>query len=81
MKQLMNLKLFSLLTENPKNKSVLTKLESAYEEFAITLFEKLQKEADITKLYYNLSFVRLELAGIRDLSSDVKEKKCLEICD
>ncbi|MFC4676912.1 hypothetical protein [Dysgonomonas termitidis] len=80
MKQLMSSRLFLLLTDTSKEKEVLTKLESAYEEFAVTLLEKLQSEIDTTKLYYNLSFVRLELVGIRDYSIDRKEKKCLEVC-
>lgn len=69
-----------LLADASARKSVLTELESAYEEFAVTLLEKLQSETDITKLYYNLSFVRLELVGIRDYSIDRKGKKCLEVC-
>lgn len=79
MKQLMKSKLFSLLSEEIKENNFFTKLKSAYEEFAVILLEKLQKEADIQTLYYNLSFVRLELVGIRDFSSNGKEKKCFKI--
>lgn len=76
----MSSRLFLLLTESSQSQICLTKLESAYEEFAVTLLEKLQKETNITQLYYNLSFVRLELAEIRDFPSNEKGKKCLEFC-
>ena len=78
MKQLMNLRLLSLLTETSKNKNVLTKLEEAYEEFAVTLLNKLEIETNVTKLYYHLGFIRLELAGIRERLTNGQEKKCLE---
>lgn len=79
MKQLMNSRLFLLLAEASKEKSVLTELESAYGEFAVTLLNKLQAETNITKLYYHLGFVRLELVSIRDTLLDGQEKKCLNI--
>jgi len=78
MKQLMSSKLFSLLSENSVNENCLTKLKQAYEEFASTLLNKLQEEKNITKLYYNLGFVRLELVGIRDMLYNGQGKKCLK---
>lgn len=80
MKQLMNTRLFLLLADPSNGKNVLTELNSAYDEFATKLLDKLQSETNITKLYYNLSFVGLELVGIRDNLSDRQEKKCAEIC-
>jgi len=77
MKQLLNLRLFSLLTETSANKTEQTKLENAYDEFALKLLEKLQTGINPTLLYYHLGFVRLELVGIRDTLSGGQEKKCL----
>lgn len=79
MKQLMNSRLFLLLANASVEKSVLTELESAYGEFAVTLLKKLQKETNVIKLYYHLGFVRLELVGIRDTLLGGQEKKCLNI--
>ncbi|MFV0537929.1 MAG: hypothetical protein ACK5M3_11220 [Dysgonomonas sp.] len=79
MKQLMNLRLFSLLSEKDRGNNFFTELKEAYEEFAVKLLDKLQIETNITKLYYHLGFVRLELVGIRDTLSDGQEKKCLKI--
>lgn len=66
-----------LLANTSKEKCVLTELEFAYEEFAVTLLNKLQKETNVAKLYYHLGFVRLELVGIRDILLSGQEKKCL----
>jgi len=45
MKQLMNLKLFSLLSESRiETNNFATEMEKVYEELADTLLEKLQKE-------------------------------------
>lgn len=79
MKQLMNSRLFQLLTKASKEKDVLTELTKSYDEFALKLLDKLQIESNIAKLYYHLGFVRLELVGIRDGLSDKEEKKCLKI--
>lgn len=79
MKQLMNLRLFSLLSDTSQSSEFITKLKNAYEEFALKLLDKLQTETNITKLYYHLGFVRLELVGIRKILSDGQEKKCHEI--
>ena len=79
MKQLTNSRLFLLLTKTSKEKEVLTELTEAYEDFALKLLDKLQIESNITKLYYHLGFVRLELVGIQDGLSDKEEKKCLKI--
>ncbi|EGK04417.1 hypothetical protein HMPREF9456_00744 [Dysgonomonas mossii DSM 22836] len=75
----MNLKLFSILSKQDESNNFLTKLEEAYDEFALKLLDRLQIESNITKLYYHLGFVRLELVGIRDGLSDKEEKKCLKI--
>jgi len=80
MKQLMKLRLFSLLKDASCVK-LSTQLENAYEEFSVKLLDKLQTETNITKLYYKLGFVRLELVGLRDELSDKEEKKCLENYD
>lgn len=79
MKQLMNLRLFSLLSEKNRDSNFFKELKEAYEEFAVKLLDKLQIETNITKLYYHLGFVRLELDGIRETLSDGQEKKCLKI--
>ncbi|MFV0330748.1 MAG: hypothetical protein ACK5KL_13180 [Dysgonomonas sp.] len=79
MKQLMNSRLFLLLADTSKEKSVLTELEPAYGEFAVILLNKLQAGTNITKLYYHLGFVRLELVNIRDTLLVGQEKKCLKI--
>lgn len=79
MEKLMNSRLFQLLTKTSKEKDVLTELTKAYDEFALKLLDKLQIETNITKLYYHLGFVRLELDGIRETLSDGQEKKCLKI--
>ena len=78
MKQLMNSRLFQLLTKASKEKDVLTELTKSYDEFALKLLDKLQIESNIAKLYYHLGFVRLELVGIRDGLSDKEEKKCFK---
>ncbi len=75
----MNLKLFSILSKQDESNNFLTKLEEAYDEFALKLLNKLQIESNIPKLYYHLGFVRLELVGIRDGLSDKEGKKCLKI--
>lgn len=51
MKQLMKLRLFSLLKDASCVK-LSTQLENAYEEFSVKLLDKLQTETNITKLYY-----------------------------
>lgn len=79
MKQLMDSRLFSLLSKKDRNNNLFKELKEAYEEFSVKLLEKLQTESNITKLYYHLGFVRLELVGIRDGLSDKEEKKCLKI--
>lgn len=76
MRQLMNLRLFSLLTGTSQNKNLLTELKLAYEEFALKLLDKLQTEVNLTDLYYNLGFVRLELVEICNNLSDREGKKC-----
>lgn len=81
MKQLINLRLFSLLSEKDRDNNFFKELKEAYEEFALKLLDKLQIETNITKLYYHLGFVRLELVGIRDGLSDKEEKKCLGNCN
>lgn len=78
MKQLMNSNLFSLLKNQYENKRNKSNLEEAYEEFAEKLLDKLRTELDITELYYNLGFVRLELVGIRDSLFGKEGKKCLK---
>lgn len=75
MRQLIESRLFSLLIRTSKKKDLLTELEEAYEEFAVTLLNKLQTETNNAKLYYYLSFVRLEFVEIRDILSDRQEKK------
>lgn len=75
----MNSRLFSLLSEKERDNNSLKELKNAYEEFSLKLLDKLQIETNITKLYYHLGFVRLELVGIRDVLSDGQEKKCLKI--
>jgi hypothetical protein len=79
MKQLMSSRLFLLLAKTSKGEDLLTELTEVYEEFSVKLLDKLQTETNITKLYYNLGFVRLELVGIQDGLSDKEEKKCLKI--
>ena len=79
MKQLMDSRLFSLLSKKDRNNNLFKELKEAYEEFSVKLLEKLQTESNITKLYYHLGFVRLELVGIQDGLSDKEEKKCLKI--
>lgn len=78
MKHLMNLKLFSLLTSKMEGDYVANEVIEAYEEFAVKIFEKLKLESDISELYYNLGFIRLELVGLRDNRSDKMEKKCID---
>lgn len=81
MEQLMKLNLFSILKGQLENSSNQLKLGIAYEEFAVELQEKLQSETNITKLYYTLGLIRLELVGIRNTLSDEKEKKCFKCCN
>lgn len=76
MKQLLKLSLFSLLKEPNENKFDQSKMETAYEEFASKLLEKLQLEGDKASLYYHLGFIRLELVEIMNILSDEKKKKC-----
>lgn len=77
MKQLMNSRLFFLLEKTSQNKNLLIEMKSAYEEFALKLLDRLQTETSLTELYYNLGFVRLELAEICNDLSDREEKKRL----
>jgi len=82
MTQLLESKLFFILKASSLvDEDYLKKLKLAYEEFAVTLLNKLQKQTNVTKLYYHLGFVRLELIGIRDTLLDGQEKKCLENCN
>lgn len=81
MKQLINLRLFSLLSQKDRDNNFFKELKEAYDEFALKLLDKLQIETNITKLYYHLGFVRLELVGIRDGLSDKEGKKCLGNCN
>lgn len=76
MTEFMSLRLLSLLSNDVEDSDFVIELKSAYEELAKTLLDKLQQETDFTKLYYNLGFVRLELAGICEELPDGKGKKC-----
>ncbi len=76
----MKLRLFSLLTNEIEDNQVTNEISKAYEEFAVKIFDKLKVETDISELYYNLGFVRLELAGLRDKISGEKGKKCFGFC-
>lgn len=80
MKELMNLNLFSLL-QNPEKLSFnQLNLKFAYEEFAMKLLEKLQKESDKISLYYNLGFIKLELIGVCSSLSSKEKKKYNRNC-
>lgn len=76
----MKLRLFSLLTNEIEDNQVTNEISKAYEEFAVKIFDKLKVEPDISELYYNLGFIRLELTGLRDNISGEKGKKCLDFC-
>lgn len=76
MKQLMQLRLFSLLSETSKKESSQTSLNEAYDEFVLKLFSKFKTATNLPELYYNLSYIRLELADICNQLSDGKGKKC-----
>lgn len=78
MKQLMNLRLFSSLSETSKDKGSLIELEDAYEEFAFELLGKLQTETNLASLYYNLGYARLELAEVRNNLPDGQGGKCFK---
>ena len=78
MKQLMKSRLFLLLTDTSKEKITLSNLESVYEEFADKLLEKSQKEIDLARLYYDLSFLRLELVEMCSHFSARKGEKCIK---
>ena len=78
MKQLIQSKLFLLLLEPSQNEKTINQFKGAYEEFALKLLNKLQIETNITRLYYHLGFVRLELVGIRETLSDGQEKNALK---
>ena len=58
MKQLMDSRLFSLLSKKDRNNNLFKELKEAYEEFSVKLLEKLQTESNITKLYY-LSLIHI----------------------
>lgn len=78
MKQLLKLRLFSLLTKEIEDDHVANEISKAYEEFALKIFDKLRVEQNITELYYNLGFVRLEqLIGLRDNISGENKKNVL----
>lgn len=76
MKQLMNLRLFSVGRKPSQSAEYQTYLKQAYDEFLEQLSEKLREQKDHSKVYSDLSFIRLELVGIlEDLTGEVK-KKC-----
>lgn len=79
MKNLLESELFHLLDNYSSEKEFAKKLKSAYEDFALKLLDTLQSETNATKLYYNLGFVRLELAELRDSPFGEKGKKCLKV--
>jgi hypothetical protein len=76
MKQLMHLRLFSIVEESSQGTKCQTKLRQAYDEFVEKLSEKLENQTDYSKMYSDLSFIRLELIGLQDNLSDEVEKKC-----
>lgn len=80
MEQLMKLNLLFILKGQLDNSSDQLELETAYDEFAVKLQEKLQSEVNISKLYYSLGLIRLELVGIQDVLSNSKEKKHFKDC-
>lgn len=81
MKQLLNLKFFSLLSENAVNNQGLTELQDAYEEFALTIHERLETGLSMSKLYYEFSFILLEMKEIQSAYSGRQEKKCFYFCN
>lgn len=78
MKQLMQMRLFSLLSNASERTKCTTKLKDAYGEFAQYLLEKLQSETNLLELYYSLGYARLELIGIsKDLAKEGEKKYTL----
>lgn len=78
MEQLMKMRLFSLLRDGLPSNELLTGLEEAYKEFSQQLLNKLQTGTNLTELYFNLSYVRLELAGVQDNLPDGQGEKCFK---
>lgn len=80
MKDFLNLKLFSLFSGGRTASSpARTEIQSAYEELASVIYEKIGEKADLPKLYYELGFVRLELMELQSCCLTGKGKKCLEL--
>jgi hypothetical protein len=80
MEQLMKMRLFSQLRDSLQSNELLTGLEEAYKEFAQQLLNKLQTGTNLTELYFNLSYVRLELAGVQNNLPDGQGEKCFKYC-
>ena len=79
MQKLMQSRLFRLLSEHSQNEdSTLQQLNKYYEDFALNILSRLQKETSPAELYYSLGFVRLKLAGICEQLFSEEKKKCLE---
>lgn len=74
----MKMRLFSLLRDGLPSNELLTGLEEAYKEFSQQLLNKLQTGTNLTELYFNLSYVRLELAGVQDNLPDGQGEKCFK---
>ncbi len=77
MKQLLNLRLFPLLTGRIENNQVENEIPDAYEDFAVKIFDILKVESGFSELCYNLGFIRLELIRLREGISDKMKKNVL----
>lgn len=76
MKHFTKMKFFLLIRKNGAT-SFLYEVQDAYEEFAFKLLNEFKAVMDISELYYNLSFVRLELVEVRENPSERIKKNAL----
>ena len=71
MKELLNLRLFSLVRESMQTKVDPLEMEKAYNELAISIQQKSKSEGDLFFFYYQLGYSLLE---INELLSGLKKK-------
>lgn len=73
MKNLMQSRLFPLLSENSQRDTPDIQLEKSCDEFALKILTSIELDVNHQQLYFRLGFVHSNLAGIREqLSGEQK---------
>ncbi|MDR1504364.1 MAG: hypothetical protein LBT43_18100 [Prevotella sp.] len=71
MENLMQLRIFSLVSEKIENENV---LKDAYNEFAQSLQKEVVNNSSLSNSYYGLGYINLELIGLQHIVSSEKGK-------